>query len=540
MRMLAVLLMFALPAAAFAEEPLAKSPEVTAIERGLGFLVKDSLAWKAEYKCHSCHHAAMVVWALRDAKTHGHAVDEAFLAETTKWIAESGDGKTGVPRPEGIPKALNTKAVWYALALGADPQPDETARAGLAKMLKTVQEDQVESGSWLSWPETRPPVFGHSDDYVTALAALALFSSASGGDAESKAALDRGVKWLVETKSDDDPQSIAMRLLLWKKLGRPAEECDALVTRIKERQNADGGWSQAPDMASDAWATGQALYALGHAGLTTGDPAIAKGKTFLTGSQREDGSWLMTSRPLKPGGAGSTSLMPITGAGSAWGVLGLVQTTDKALPKQVDLRTQLERWNLAPRRQGRRNTCSVFVTAGAFEFALSKHHDRGVPLSVEYLNWACNQVIGNATADRGQFFHDLLKGYEQHGLCREELMPYERRFRNSSPTVDAIADATDARKLDFKIHWIRQWSKDSGLTNEQFDETRKTLARGWPVCAGSNHSRLFVGYVDDENEPGGGKFITRDSGIGRYGEVTYEWARQNVYDLFWVELPDKK
>lgn len=217
-----------------------------------------------------------------------------------------------------------------------------------------------------------------------------------------------------------------------------------------------------------------------------------------------------------------------------------IHTADDPLPKQVDLRAQLARWNLAPRRQGRRNTCSVFVTTGAFEFALSKYHDKGIPLSVEYLNWGCNQEIGNSTADRGQFFHDLLKGYDKHGLCREDLMPYERRFRNTAPTEEAIADAAETSKLNFKIHWIRQWSKDSGLTEEQFSETRRTLAKGWPVCAGSNHSRLFVGYIDDESQPGGGKFITRDSALGRYDEVSYEWARQNVYDLFWVEASEKK
>jgi hypothetical protein len=42
-------------------------------------------------------------------------------------------------------------------------------------------------------------------------------------------------------------------------------------------------------------------------------------------TQRLDGSWPMTSRPTKPGGKGSTSLIPITGGGSAWAVLGLVQ-----------------------------------------------------------------------------------------------------------------------------------------------------------------------------------------------------------------------
>ncbi len=54
---------------------------------------------------------------MRQAKQCGHAVDETVLAEFTKWVAESGDGKTGVPRPANIPKALNEKAVLFALAL---------------------------------------------------------------------------------------------------------------------------------------------------------------------------------------------------------------------------------------------------------------------------------------------------------------------------------------------------------------------------------------------------------------------------------------
>ena len=95
------------------------------------------------------------------------------------------------------------------------------------------------------------------------------------GDEAAKAARDKGIRWLAETKTDDDPQSIAMRLVLWQRLGRPADEWEPLVRRIKERQNADGGWSQTEDMASDAWATGQALYALAHAGIKPDEPVIA-------------------------------------------------------------------------------------------------------------------------------------------------------------------------------------------------------------------------------------------------------------------------
>src|SRR5689334_13847948 len=38
------------------------------IDRGLAFLVKDARAWKKQYNCVSCHHAALVVWAMREAK----------------------------------------------------------------------------------------------------------------------------------------------------------------------------------------------------------------------------------------------------------------------------------------------------------------------------------------------------------------------------------------------------------------------------------------------------------------------------------------
>ncbi len=79
-------------------------------------------------------------------------------------------------------------------------------------------------------------------------------------------------------------------------------------------------------MPSDAWATGQALYALAHAGLKSDQPAIRRGQEFLVKTQRDDGSWPMTSRPTKPGGEGSTSLIPITGAGAAWAVIGLAKS----------------------------------------------------------------------------------------------------------------------------------------------------------------------------------------------------------------------
>jgi hypothetical protein len=297
-----------------------------AIDRGLGFLVKDALAWKKQHNCVSCHHAALVIWSMREAKDHGHAINEQVLRELTEWLAASGDGKTGLARPKSAPQAANPKAIWLVLGLSAPGKPDESFNKGLSLMLQTIQADQIKNGSWSAWPETRPPIFGNSTDSLTALATLALLASDSKGDGKTEAALEKGVQWLSNVKTDDDPQSIAMRLILWTKLKRPSKEWQPLVRRIRQRQNPDGGWSQAPEMHSDAWATGQALYALAHAGLKANDPAIARAHNFLITTQRADGSWPMTSRPTVPGGQGSTSLVPITAAGSAWAVLGLTRS----------------------------------------------------------------------------------------------------------------------------------------------------------------------------------------------------------------------
>jgi len=211
-----------------------KPPEVgRTIARGLAFLARDALAWKNEHQCASCHHASLIVWSMREAKERGHHVDEPVLTELTQWIANSGDGKFGMARPASAPKAFNPKAVWYALALGADPKPDAPAREGMKRLLNTVKGDQIENGSWSPWPGTRPPIFGDSVESMTALASLA----------------------------------------------------------------------------------------------NSSDPVIARAQEFLVRTQAGNGSWPMTSRPIKPGGKGSSSLIPITGAGSAWAVLGLVRSS---------------------------------------------------------------------------------------------------------------------------------------------------------------------------------------------------------------------
>lgn len=227
---------------------------------------------------------------------------------------------------------------------------------------------------------------------------------------------------------------------------------------------------------------------------------------------------------------GAAPAQPDDGAGTAL-----------VLPASVDLRPEFDRWGIGPRRQGNRGTCSVFTTKSAMELVLARKLDKGTPLSVEYLNWAANQAKWRGGSSDGQFFHSCLRGFEAHGICTEESMPYRSSFDPElQPSPESIAEATEMWALGFQFHWIKplpRHGQRAGLSDAQFHEIKAVLARGYPIAAGSSHSRLLVGYQDDPARPGGGIFLTLDSGLGRYARVTYEFVRNELNDAFWVELP---
>ncbi len=204
-------------------------------------------------------------------------------------------------------------------------------------------------------------------------------------------------------------------------------------------------------------------------------------------------------------------------------------------PREVDLRERFSAYGLKPKRQGRRNTCSVCTTTSALEFALARRREVGAALSVEYLNWACNQHIGNSEVDRGQFFHHLQAGLEAYGICHDSLMTYGARFTNLQPDSLARADAGRILAEGVEFHWLKPLGK-SGLTEAELAAIFETLDAGWPVAAGSSHSLLIVGYRDDPALDGGGEFLVFDSGRGAEGTRSYAFVRKRMCDLFWVEF----
>jgi hypothetical protein len=133
--------------------------------------------------------------------------------------------------------------------------------------------------------------------------------------------IHKAAAWLETNRDKPTRQGRNLRLLMNAREGKSAAELSSAVSSIQAEQNADGGWSQTPDMASDAYATGQTLYVLARAGVKREAPEMRRGVEFLTRTQLEEGSWPMTSR------VHAKDLSPITAAGTAWAVLGLLRAS---------------------------------------------------------------------------------------------------------------------------------------------------------------------------------------------------------------------
>ena len=231
-----------------------------------------------------------------------------------------------------------------------------------------------------------------------------------------------------------------------------------------------------------------------------------------------------------------------------------------APPSNADLRPLFENWGLERRVQGKRPTCSVFTMAGAMEYAMAIKRGRGMHLSVEFLNWASNRSLGER--NDGSFFSDLWRGYEIYGVCPERDMPYAEAFDASLEPGDAARDkAREMKEVGFRMHWIKPWNRNTGLTEKQFLSIKRVLEKKWPVCGGfrwprkpvkwiddvlemrppegvvDGHSVLIVGYRDDPAQPGGGVFVFRNSNNnGRDGHMTYEYARAYMNDAVWIDF----
>ena len=153
--------------------------------------------------------------------------------------------------------------------------------------------------------------------------------------AEFAAAIDRARAWLTTARANVTEEH-AFRLLALRWANAPSDVIAAAARDLLALQKDDGGWAQLETMASDAYASGEALVALRESGaIALTDRAYRKGLEFLLRTQIADGSWIVETRTV-PIQAYFESGFPygvnqwVSAAATGWATMALALATQTA------------------------------------------------------------------------------------------------------------------------------------------------------------------------------------------------------------------
>lgn len=312
------------------------------VDRAIAYLQKESAAWLKTRKCAACHHVPMPLWALSEASKQGYLIDQKYLKETTESLLGSREKLMSSrifpnpadppdPRPQG--RGLNMGLPFLAVAAQSMSELEEGQKQSLKLIAEEIVHKQQPDGSWEFFATLRRPPINESQTTDAAWIIMALAPEVGAESPETlRASLAKAIDWLNAAESSATrQQDKALKLLMAARAGQPHESLQKTIDELLALQRSDGGWSQTvPEPRSDAFATGQTLYALSLAGRSYDEPAIKRAIDFLVTTQLPDGTWPMISRSTPDGSEGSAKLMsPINCAAASWATLGLVKMSSR-------------------------------------------------------------------------------------------------------------------------------------------------------------------------------------------------------------------
>ncbi|HWD39975.1 MAG TPA: ankyrin repeat domain-containing protein [Fimbriimonas sp.] len=275
-----------------------------AVSTSLKLLQSSMQAFHDGTTCVSCHHEGLGRIATGAARDHGLRLDAGVQKEQRERI----DGMLSALRPlheqalknEQVMKQVplieinevTTADSWLLNGMAAQKEPATGATAAMAMVLA---KQQMPNGSW-SFSGPREPMQSSTFTFTAlTVRALKAYAPRSSGR-EVAGRIEKAKNWLL-TNQPRNSEDRAFRLLGLKWCGVITDRLAGAAKAVRADQRPDGGWCQLPNMQSDAYATGQALYALHEAGgMSASDPVYRRGIAYLLRTQDSDGSWFVDKR----------------------------------------------------------------------------------------------------------------------------------------------------------------------------------------------------------------------------------------------------
>lgn len=298
-----------------------------ALARSIPLLQRVDVMFMQKSGCVSCHNNSLEEMAIAELRKRKISFDEDIARSQRKALGDYIEGSRE-RYLQGISIAGESDTTSYLLAgLAAESFPGNAATDAMARFLRAQQNPD---GSW-PLDASRPPIES-SPIEVTAFSMRALQVYAPAPQREAyQESVRRAAAWLASAEPSVNEDRVFQLLgLVWA--GEKANRIRKMAAALAAEQRPDGGWGQLPSLASDAYATGQALFALKTAGgLSPNDPVFQRGVKFLLNTQMRDGSWYVRSRtvalqPYFDSGFPYGADQYISAAGTNWAVMALAVT----------------------------------------------------------------------------------------------------------------------------------------------------------------------------------------------------------------------
>jgi len=279
-------------------EPVARpKPAVSlrsAVERSLPLLQQADVTFIRKSGCVSCHNDSLTAMTVAMARKNRIPVNEDIAHRQLRTIVTYIDGwRERALQGIGIPGDSDTVS-YILLGMAAENYPGDPATDALAIYLKRLQ---LPDGRWFIRAH-RPPLESSDIENTAACMRAMQINGPKARRAEYEKAVQLAAAWLSEARpTTTEERAFQLLGLAWA--GGNRDIVRKAARELLAEQRADGGWAQLPSLASDAYATGQALAALNQSrALPVADRAYQRGTQFLRNTQLEDGSWYVKSRAL--------------------------------------------------------------------------------------------------------------------------------------------------------------------------------------------------------------------------------------------------
>jgi hypothetical protein len=172
-----------------------------------------------------------------------------------------------------------------------------------------------------------PPIL--QGRFVSTTNAMIAFATAHGytGNARYRKAADRALQWLVANRPETT-QDRVYKLLALARSGRADHQhtIRSLAEDLSADQQTNGGWKERPELKGpNAYATGQALFALKQAGISIHSSIFRRGIAFLLDTQvhhtstTSDGSWPATNTQSQRTSDFAPTMWAVTGLAGSFG-----------------------------------------------------------------------------------------------------------------------------------------------------------------------------------------------------------------------------